>query len=60
MGSNIKNLISRIFLPNPSDRLTLEQIKEILDVVTKIDYLSDNNVVVSVGIIEKFKKSFCK
>lgn len=33
-------------------------ISDILDIVTKIDYMSDNNVVVSSGITDKFRKLF--
>lgn len=32
--------------------------KEVMDVVSKIDYLSDNNVIETTGILEKFRKLF--
>lgn len=33
-------------------------IKEVMDVVSKIDYLSDNNVIEVSGVLEKFRKLF--
>lgn len=33
-------------------------IKEVMDVVSKIDYLSDNNVIEISGVLEKFRKLF--
>lgn len=33
-------------------------IKEVMDVVNKIDYLSDNNVIEVSGVLEKFRKLF--
>lgn len=33
-------------------------IKEVMDVVCKIDYLSDNNVIETSGVLEKFRKLF--
>lgn len=33
-------------------------ISDVLDVITKIDYMSDNNVVETSGVVDKFKKLF--
>lgn len=33
-------------------------VSDILDVITKIDYMSDNNVIESSGVVDKFRKLF--